>query len=138
MEKNQTMQEVYKNSSDEVKEILKNKFSKDDLGIGIDENQIRNEILDLIRKNIKNVRFLNKDGSHTDLPTNRFEIYDEYENWLFEIDYTEKKKVFLYSYFRVFSIFETKYEIKLVNFNKMMITVLVEDLKMCGVTPCNG
>lgn len=33
MEKNKTLAEVYKNSSDEVKEILKNKFSNEELGI---------------------------------------------------------------------------------------------------------
>lgn len=33
MEKNKTLSEVYKNSSDEVKEILKNKFSNEELGI---------------------------------------------------------------------------------------------------------
>lgn len=50
MEKNKTLKEVYKNSSDEVKEILESKFYNVDLGIVDIKQQIRSEILKLIKK----------------------------------------------------------------------------------------
>lgn len=132
---NKTLQEVYKNASDEVKEILKNRFSNDELGIEPIENQIRNEILELIRKNIKNIRFLLKNDFCSDLPTDRFEILNENRKWLFDIDYNEKTKHFWFSYNEVFLVFESKYDINDVDFYMIMNTVLNEDLKLNGVTP---
>ena len=132
--KNKTLQEVYKNSSDEVKEILKTKFSNKDLGIGDVKQQIRNEILEIIKKNIKNVMFLDEYGFVYDLPS-RLEIFDENRDWLFDIDYNEKNKHFWYSYNRIFKVFESKFNINLMNFNEIMNIVVKEDLKMDGVTP---
>ena len=130
---NKTLQEVYKNSSDEVKEILKSKFSEKDLGIVNVEQQIRNEILEIIKKNIRNIRFLDEKGAN--LPTSRVEVLNENGDWLFDIDYDEKNKHFWYSYNRIFKVFESKYNINDLNFNDIMKGVVEEDLKMGGVTP---
>ena len=132
---NKTLKEVYKNSSDEVKEILKTKFTEKDLGVVNIEQQIRNEILEIIKKNIKNVRFLDEDGNISDLPSSRFFIFDENREWLFDINYDEENKHFWYSQHRIFEVFESKYDINLLNFRKIMNIVVKEDLKMDGVTP---
>ena len=134
--KNKTLQEVYKNSSDEVKEILKFIFSNKDLGFIDFEQETRNEILEIIKKNIKNVRFLDKNNNNSVLPTSRFEIFDEKGDWLFDIDYNEENKHFWYSYNRIFKVFfNSKHDINSMNFNNIMKGVVEEDLKMVGVTP---
>lgn len=135
MEKNKTLQEVYKNSSEEVREILKSKFSYSDLGIINVEQEIRNGVLGLIKNNIKNVRFLNKNGGISDLPTNRVEILDENGSWLFDINYDEENKHFWYSHYNIYRFFESKCGINYQKFNEIMVDVVEEDLNMKGVTP---
>ena len=132
---NKTLQEVYKNSSDEVKEILKSKFSEKDLGIVNVEQQIRNEILEIIKKNIKNIRYLDENGSVSDLPTSRFKILDENGKWLFDISYDEKNKHFWYSQDKIYKFFKSKYNIIYLIFNDIMKDVVKEDFKMDVVTP---
>ncbi|HPC09557.1 MAG TPA: hypothetical protein PLN85_00585 [archaeon] len=48
METNKTLKEVYKNSSDEVREILRTKFSNEELGIKNIEEEIKNEFLEIL------------------------------------------------------------------------------------------
>ena len=134
--KNKTLAEVYKNASDEVKEILKSKFDNSELGIRYDEIEIKNEILSLIKNNIKNIKFLDENGNHIEVPSNRFEICDEDGNWIFDIDYGKKNKHFWYSHYKVFKVFESKYGVSYVKFNKILKGILLdEELNLKGVTP---
>lgn len=133
MEKNKTLQEVYKNSSDEVKKILESKFSYDDLGVKMGEQEIRNEILEIIRKNIEIMQLLN-DGCNSDLPKDGLKIYNENNQLLFVINYNEKNKNFWYSYDRIFKMIEAKSGIDYLNFNKIMMNVVENDLNLLGIT----
>jgi len=135
--KNSTLQEVYKNSSDEVRAILKNKFSEKELGLSkeVDQEEFNKFFLGLLGKHSKNVRFLDSIGNPVTHPSPRFELRNNEGEWMFDISYEEKTRHFWYSYSHILTVFESKYGINYLEINKLMQPTLDEALNLKGVTP---
>jgi len=138
METNKTLKEVYKNSSDEVREILRTKFSNEELGIKNIEEEIKNEFLEILWKYSKNIRFLDSVGIITNLPSPRFEILNENDEWLFDISYEENNKHFLYSQKRILNFFEKKYNYNFLMDNTIIKSIINDYLNLKEIKPASS
>ena len=96
---------------------------------------VKQEILEMLEKYKSNVRFLDENYNVSKYPTSRFEILNEDGEWLFEINYDSENQRFLYSYYRVYSVFLDKYSINHNDFQEVMTDILEEHLNLKGVTP---
>ena len=96
---------------------------------------VKQEILEMLEKYKSNVIFLNKNCEVSNYPTSRFEIFNENGDWLFDIDYDSKKQHFLYSYHRVWMVFNGKHSINYDDFQEVIKSILEEHLNLKGVTP---
>ena len=116
-------------TEDQVKKILEQTKIKDT------KELVKQEILEMLEKYKSNVRFLTESYKVSKYPTSRFKILDENGDWLFTIVYDSKKQRFLYSYYRVYSVFLNKYSINIDDFQEVMKSILEEHLNLKGVTP---
>ena len=116
-------------TEDQVKKILEQTKVKDT------KELVKQEILEMLEKYKTNVRFLNENGEVSKYPTSRFEIFDEDGDWLFDINYDSENQRFLYSDYRVYSVFLNKYSINYDDFQEVMTDILEEHLNLKDVTP---
>ncbi len=96
---------------------------------------IKQEILEMLKKYKSNVGFLTSCGKTYKYPTSRFEIFNNYGVWLFDIDYNSENKHFWYSYHRIYKVFSIKYSINYDDLQEVMKDILEEHLDLKGVTP---
>ena len=99
-------------SSDEMKSLMLTKFSKSEL----EEHEVTQEEFDktflrLLGQCTKTV-FLDEAGDESPLPTNRIELRNSDNEWMFDICFTGKNKHFWVSYFRVCTIFANTYSLQ--------------------------
>ena len=116
-------------TDDQVKKILEQTKVKNT------KELVKQEILEMLEKHKSNIRFLSKNYNVSKYPTSRFEILNEDGEWLFEINYDSENQRFLYSYYRVYSVFSDKYSINHNDFQEVMTDILEEHLNLKGVTP---
>ena len=116
-------------TEDQVNKILEQTNIKDT------KELVKQEILEMLEKYKSNVRFLDENCNVSKYPTSRFEILNENGEWLFDIDYDSKNPHFLYSYYRVWMVFNGKHSINKDDFQEVMKSILEEHLNLKGVTP---
>ena len=95
--------EIYK-KSDELKEMMLTKFSKEELEKHeVTQEEFDKTFLELLAKCTKTV-FLDEDALKSAVPTNRIELRNDNNEWLFDIQFTGKGKHFWVSYYRIWTI----------------------------------
>src|SRR5574344_375236 len=99
--------EIYR--YDELKAMMLGKFSKEELEKHeVTQKEFDKTFLELIGKCTKTV-FLDEDSLKSAVPTNRIELRNDNNEWLFDIKYTGNPPHFYVSKSRVFSAFAKKY-----------------------------
>ena len=116
-------------TEDQVNKILEQAKIKDT------KELVKQEILEMLEKYKSNVRFLDENYKVSKYPTSRFDILNENGEWLFDIAYDSKNPRFLYSYYRVWVVFNGKHSINYDDFQEVMKSILEEHLNLRGVTP---
>ena len=96
---------------------------------------VKKKLLEMLEKYKSNVRFIRQDNKETNYSTSRFEILNEDNKWLFDIDYDEKNKHFWYSYDRIYKFFTNKYGIEYNDLQEVIESILNEHLNLKGVIP---
>src|SRR5574344_1957811 len=106
-----TVEEARKiyNELDSLKSLMLTKFSKEEL----EKHEVTQEefdkiFLELLGQCTKTV-FLDEDSLKSAVPTNRIELRNDNNEWLFDIKYTGNPPHFYVSKSRVFSAFAKKY-----------------------------
>jgi|SRR5574344_1651118 len=100
--------EIYK-TSDSFKSLMLTKFSKEEL----DKHEVTQEefdktFLELLGQCTKTV-FFDAHGNECTVPSNRIELRNDKNEWMFDIQFTGEKKHFYVRYFNVWNIFESRY-----------------------------
>ena len=122
-------------SSDEMKSLMLTKFSKSEL----EEHEVTQEefdktFLELLGQ-CTNKRFLDEKGNESRLPTNRIELRNSNNEWLFDIQFTGKNKHFWVKYSRVWKIFYDKYSLQYEDIHRLMKNQMNTRFGMGDVTP---
>lgn len=68
-----TLKEVYQNGSEELQNILKERFSKQELGIEVNKEEFNQFFIDILEKYKNNVMFMG---------FGNYQIFDENGEWL--------------------------------------------------------
>src|SRR5574344_2135958 len=98
---------IYKHDS--LKSLMLAKFSKEELEKHeVTQKEFDKTFLELLGKCTKTV-FLDEDSLKSAVPTNRIELRNDNNEWLFDIKYTGNPPHFYVSKSRVFSAFAKKY-----------------------------
>src|SRR5574344_484600 len=98
--------EIYK--YDELKAMMLGKFSKEELEKHeVTQKEFDKTFLELLGKCTKTV-FLDEDSLKSAVPTNRIELRNDNNEWLFDIQFTGNPPHFYVSKSRVFSAFAKK------------------------------
>ena len=99
-------------SSDEMKSLMLTKFTKDELEPHeVTQEEFDKIFLEFLGQCTKTV-FLNEHGDKSKLPTNRIELRNPNDEWMFDILFTGKNKHFWVSYFRIWKIFANTYSLQ--------------------------
>ena len=99
-------------SSDEMKSLMLTKFTKDELEPHeVTQEEFDKIFLEFLGQCTKTV-FLNEHGYKSNLPTNRIELRNPNDEWMFDILFTGKNKHFWVSYFRIWKIFANTYSLQ--------------------------
>ena len=117
-----TIEEARKiyNESDEMKSLMLTKFSKAELEKPeVTQEEFDKTFLELLGQCTKTV-FLDERGYKSKLPTNRIELRNPNDEWMFDILFTGKNKHFWVSYYRVWKIFKDKYSLQDNDITKLM------------------
>ena len=105
-----TLEEARKlyESNESFRSFLESKFSKDELTSESIEEKFNRVWNEEILPKCKSVRYLDKKGNPTFIPTSRVDVLDSDGKWVFEYGYAEENKHFYYSYNRVYNILKSK------------------------------
>ena len=130
-----TIEEARKiySSSDSLKSLVLTKFSKEELERNeVTQSEFDKKFIELLGKCTKTI-FLNKYGDISILPTNRVELRNKDDEFIFDICFTGKHKHFWVNYSRVWKIFMNTYsledvDIKLLMKNKIHIRFGLDDV----------
>ena len=125
--------EIYK-KSDELKEMMLAKFSKEALEKhDVSQEEFDKTFLELLAKCTKTV-FLDENGYKSGSPTNRIELRNSDDRRLFDIQFTGKKH-FCVSYWRIWKIFESRYELQDNEIQRLMKNQMKLRFGMDDITP---
>ena len=103
--------EIYK-QSDASKSLMLTKFSKEELEKPcITQEEFDKTFLELLGQCTKTV-FLDEYSQKSAVPTNRIELRNDNNEWLFDIQFTGENRHFCVSYWRIWKIFEDKYNLQ--------------------------
>ena len=126
--------EIYK-KSDELKSLMLTKFSKEELEKHeVTQEEFDKTFLELLGKCTKTV-FLDELGIKSDLPTNRIELSNAGGKWLFDIQFTGKGKHFWVSHYRIWKIFEDKYQLQYADIERLMKNQMKIRFGLDDITP---
>ena len=131
--------EIYK-KSDELKAMMLTKFSKEELEKHeVTQEEFDKVFLDLLGKCTKTV-FLAEYSQKSAVPTNRIELRNDNNEWLFDIQFTGENKHFWVSHYRIWTIFKDKYnlqndDIERLMKNQMKIRFGLDDLTPSAFPP---
>jgi len=124
---------IYK-KSDSLKSLMLTKFSKEEL----ERNEVTQEefdktFLELLGKCIKTV-FLDEDGYPCSVPTNRIELRNSDDKWLFDIQFTGKEH-FWFRYEWVWLILQDKYSLQYNDIQRLMKNQVNTLFGLADITP---
>ena len=131
--------EIYK-KSDELKLLMLTKFSREELEKHeVTQEEFDKTFLELLGKCTKTV-FLDEYSLKSAVPTNRIELRNDNNEWLFDIQFTGENRHFCVSYWRIWKIFEDKYnlqddDIERLMKNQMKIHFGLDDITPTGACP---
>ena len=129
--------EIY-HTNDKMKSLMLTKFTKEEL----EKHEVTQEEFDkiflkLLGQCTKTV-FLDENGFTSDLPTNRIELRNSDDEWMFDIQLTGKNKHFLVSCSRVWEIFYDKYSLQYEDIQRFMKNQMKIRFGLSDVTPACG
>ena len=128
------------NSSNKAKEFLLTKFSKEELE-GKNNIPSQEEFNNFFEENIltlidySKMKFLDKDGIISKYPTNRIELRNFKDEWLFDYKYDSKKPHFWYSFDHVFLIFQNKFSLQDVDRHRLMKSQVEKHFNLVDTQP---
>ena len=132
--------EIYK-KSDELKSLMLTKFSKEELEKhDVSQEEFDKTFLELLAKCTKTV-FLDEDALKSAVPTNRIELRNDNNEWLFDIQFTGKYKHFWVSYYRIWTIFADTYHLQDADIERLMKNQMKIHFGLDDITPayrCSG
>ena len=126
-------------ASDDIKLFLLSKFTKEELeGKKVPTQEEFNKffeenILTLI--DYSKMTFLDKDGIISKYPTNRIELRNFKDEWLFDYKYDSKKPHFWYSFDHVFLIFQNKFSLQDVDRHRLMKSLVEKHFNLVDTQP---
>ena len=125
---------LYKQSAS-LKEMMLMKFSKEELEkTRITQEEFDKAFLELLGKCTK-TGFLDARGYPSKVPTNMIRLYDSDNKWMFDIQFTGEHRHFWVNYDRVWSIFESKYELQYTDIELLMKNQMKQQFGMDDTTP---
>ena len=123
-------------TTDDMKSLMLTKFSKEALEKHeVTQEEFDKTFLELLGQ-CTNTVFLNEHGYKSKLPTNRIELRNPNDEWMFDILCTGKNKHFWGSYYRVWKIFKDKYSLQDNDITKLMKNQVKIRFGLNDVTPC--
>ena len=124
---------IYKH--DELKAMMLAKFSKEELEKHeVTQEEFDKTFLELLGKCTKTV-FLDEDSLKSAVPTNRIELRNDNNEWLFDIQFTGKYKHFWVSHYRIWTIFEDKYQLQYADIERLMKNQMKIRFGLDDITP---
>ena len=130
-----TIEEARKiySSSDSLKSLVLTKFSKEELERNeVTQSEFDKKFIELLGKCTKTI-FLNKYGDIS--PTNRIELRNIDDEWMFDIEFTGKNKHFWASYNRIWLILANEFNLQDVDIQRLMKNQMNIRFKFTDVTP---
>ena len=130
-----TIEEARKiySSSDSLKSLVLTKFSKEELERNeVTQSEFDKKFIELLGKCTKTI-FLNKYGDIS--PTNRIELRNIDDEWMFDIEFTGKNKHFWASYNRIWLILANEFNLQDVDIQRLMKNQMIIRFKFTDVTP---
>ena len=129
--------EIYK-KSDELKSLMLAKFSKDELEKAeLTQEEFDKTFLELLGKCTKTV-FLYENGDVSTVPTNRIHLINSDDDWMFDIQFTGENKHFWVSYCRIWAILVDKYNLQVVDIQRLMKNQMKLRFGLDDVTPSSA
>lgn len=110
-------------------EELKKKKKKE-----ITQEKFDEIFLDML-KSYNKIVWLDKYNRVSDIPTCRFQLRNSHDECIFDINLDTEKPQFLFSYDRVYAIFQRDYELKYNDVQHLMKTQMSKLFKMDKATP---
>lgn len=107
-----TLKEARKiySESDSLKDLMLTKFTKSELE-QVSQAEFDKKFLELLGQCTKTV-FLDSNNEISKLPTNRVELRNKYDEWLFDIKFTGENKHFWGYYYTVWEILANEFHIQ--------------------------
>src|SRR5574344_111900 len=126
--------EIYK-TSDSFKSLMLTKFSKEEL----DKHEVTQEefdktFLELLGQCTKTV-FFDAHGNECTVPSNRIELRNDSNKWMFDIQFTGENRHFWVNYCRVWSIFESRYGLQDDDIERLMKNQMKTRVGLDDITP---
>ena len=129
--------EIYK-KSDEMKAMMLSKFSKEELEKHeVTQEEFDKAFLELLGKCTKTV-FLDDHGNDCTVPTNRIELRNDENEWMFDIQFTGENRHFYVRYCNVWNIFESRYGLHDNKIQRLMKNQMKLRFGMDDITPIHG
>ena len=124
---------IYK--CDELKAMMLTKFTKEELEKHeVTQEEFDKAFLELLGQCTKTV-FLDENGDVSTVPTNRIELQQNNGKWMLDIQFTGENKHFWVSYRCIWRIFEDKYQLQVVDIQRLMKNQLKLRFGLDDVTP---
>ena len=131
--------EIYK-QSDSLKEMMLTKFSKEELEKKeVTQEEFDKAFLELLGKCTKTVFLDARGGYPSKVPTNRIEMQNDENEWMFDIQFTGEKRHFCAEYYRVWkpllNIFDSRYGLNADDIRQLMKNQIKQRFGMDDVIP---
>jgi hypothetical protein len=120
------------NYSDSMKELMLTKFTKEELEVS--QSEFDKKFMELLGLCTKTVFFADN-GNISKLPTNRIQLRNIDDKWLFDIMFTGKYKHFWASSERIWNIFEDEYNLQYSYVQQLMKNYVERRLELIDVRP---
>jgi len=123
-------------SADTFKDLMLTKFTKSELEESeVSQSEFDNVFLKILGKCDKTV-FLDRNGVISTLPTNRMVLRNADDQWMFDIQFTGENKHFWVNRYRIGDILVNKFNLQVVDIQRLMKNQMRIRFGLDDVTPC--
>jgi len=133
-----TLEEARKiySESDLMKELILTKFTESELEENpvVTQSEFDKKLLELLGKCTK-TGFLTEEGFPSTLPTNRIELRNIDDEWMFDIEFTGENKHFWASYNRIWLILADEFSLQDDGIQRLMKNQMKIKFEFTDVTP---
>lgn len=98
------------------------------------QEQFDEIFLDLLKK-YNRVAWIDEQYMESDIPTSRYVLKNHRDEWMFYIDLDPKHQRFLYSYYRIFSIFKNEHGLQEEDVRRLMKNQVSKRFNLKNVEP---